>query len=67
MPPAHGRIRKVESFIPSSQGFVLYLDCGHRRIAELVPSTRLARCLECAAAAGASVEDLLGEDGPRAS
>lgn len=56
-----GRLRKVSSWIPSSQGFVLYLDCGHRRIADLVPDTRLARCLECAAAAGVPVGQLAQE------
>lgn len=57
-PPAFvlGKVRKVHSYILSSQGFVLYLECGHKRIHELVPDTMLARCLECAAkeARGAS-------------
>lgn len=58
MAPPLGKIRKVQSYILSSQGFILYLECGHKRIHELVPDTRLARCLECAAAQGTPVEKI---------
>ena len=58
MAPLLGKIRKVQSYIPSSQGFILYLECGHKRIHELVPDTRLVRCLECAAAQGTPVEQI---------
>jgi len=49
-----GPLRRVNSHVRCSEGFVLYLDCGHNVVRDLVPGTSLARCSSCAPAGAAA-------------